>query len=101
MKDMQVTMEMIRNCKSKAVAMKKKLETKRSLDNELEAKNKKLKTELHQQKRMIRTLQLGLKEQRKQLQLMTKASEDVVDEDESEDDYDNVVDEKDDEEYSD
>ena len=32
---------------------------------------------------------------------MTKALEDVVDEDESEDDYDNVVDEKDDEEYSD
>ena len=101
MKDMQVTMEMIRNCKSKAVAMKKKLETKRSLDNELEAKNKKLKTELHQQKRMICTLQSGLEEQQKQLQLMTKASEDVVDEDESDDDYDNVVDEKDDEEYSD
>ena len=98
---MQVTMEMIRNCKSEAVAMKKKLETKWSLDNELEAKNKKLKTELHQQKRMIRTLQSGLEEQQKQLQLMTKASEDVVDEDESEDDYDNVVDEKDDEEYSD
>ncbi len=66
-----------------------------------QAKNKKLKTELHQQKRMIRTLQSGLEEQRKQLQLMTKASEDVVDEDESDDDYDNVVDEKDDEEYSD